>query len=228
MAATVGKIIERAQAIVGEVAGIGVQTYSEDKMIADCVAAFDLLFKKYAWPNYREWRTLTLNGATGIISSNGLSDVRDFEDIIAVHISGKKVPLPVLPKGMNPNTLASGSTPMFWTSLATSHTNYLARKVLVYPITSVGDLDFHVKVYPREIDSDGNIEPWTVDDTMHLDKEMLACGTAFMTLASDDINSQMAQTAKGLMETHYNNVLSLLADQPVVASSRGDIPMDWR
>src|SRR6266404_5305657 len=98
MSASVRQIVNDAQTIVGEVAGAGVQAYSEDRMKADAARAFNMMFKKYHWHQYRKWQTVTLDGVLGIVTAAAdFTKVLDFEDFISVHRDGERKPLPILP-----------------------------------------------------------------------------------------------------------------------------------
>jgi hypothetical protein len=61
MSATVAQVRDDALTIIGEVAGTGVQTYSEDRVKRDVVRSFNLLFKKYNWDQYSDWLHLELD-----------------------------------------------------------------------------------------------------------------------------------------------------------------------
>lgn len=222
MSATIRQIVDDAQTIIGEVAGAGVQTYSEDRQMRDVVRGFNLLFKKRFWEQYCSWFRVELNGATGVILTDTFEQVQDFEDFQRVHRKGEATKLPVLPSSVNPLGLV-GTQVMYWTSLTTTHANYGKRKLQFYPLTSVGFVDVRARVYPLvppAIEFD-----W--EDVLYLDRDMLAYGTAYMTLAGDDLNPGSAEIARGLMETRYKDIVASLASHDVVVSRGIDIPRHW-
>lgn len=221
MSATIRQIVDDALAIVGEVDGIGVQTYGEDRMFSDAIRGFDLMFKKYPWPQYRRWYTGTLDGTTGVFTGAVLTSTKDFEDILSVHIANEVKELPLLPRNLNPNSIGSGGTrPMYWTSLHVLHSDYVDKKIQIYPITSEGDIDLHIREYPL-------IAPateWDWADVWYLDRSLLAYATAFMTLSGDDLNASHAQTIKAMMESKYKDITTSLASRPMPIRGQSAIP----
>lgn len=222
MSATIREIVDDALTIVGEVSGAGVQAYSDDRMFADCIRAFDLLFKKYRWDQFIAWTTLTLDGVTGKITTNDFTHVKDFEDMLAVHIAGESYPLPTLPLRVNPNTI-KGNKPRYWASLPATAADYLTKRFVVYPITAIGNVDVSTSVYPIANGSD-----WDWTDVMQLDKAMLSHGVAFMTLSADETNAGAADAQRLLMEDKFATVKGLLSDRPIAIGSNGPrIPSEW-
>lgn len=225
VSAIIRDIVDDALTIIGEVAGVGVQQYSEDRMMADCIRSFNLLFKKHRWHQYRKWYQFTLDGTLGIITdADGLSSVLDFEDIISVHRDGEQNPLPILPLTTNPfgTNIVGGTRIRYWTGLAAVDENYDGCKIQIYPKTSTGIINVHAMVYPQPS------EPWDWDDVMHLDRDMLAWGTSFMTLASDDLNTNAANMTKAMMEDKYKTIISSFGDQPIAIEGDGGMPTTWR
>lgn len=222
VSATIRKIVNDALTIVGEVAGSGVQAYSEDRMMADCVRSFNLLFKKYPWHQYREWFQFTLDGTLGVITNTiGLENVVDFEDFISVHRDKEAIPLPILGTGKNPYAI-TGNRVRFWTGLPATQANYAGRKLQFYPKASVGLVNVHAKVYPEPL------VPWDWDDKMYLDADMLAWGTAFMTLASDDLNTNAANMTKAMMEDKFQTIIAAFGDHPISIEGDGAFPTEWQ
>lgn len=217
---TVQQIMDDALVIIGEVAGAGVQAYGEDRLMRDVVRAFNMLFKKQWWEQYREWFSLTLDGTVGMVTTDDLENVRDFEDFAAVHRDGEANAITVLPKRINPYTL-TGNRVLYWGSLGVRHTNYAKRRLKFYPATATGTLNILARVYPLT-----TLQDWTPDTVVDLDKDMLAYGGAFMTLASDDLNPGGAQLAKSMMEMRYNDIVKALSSHAIsVEGAQSDIPL---
>lgn len=226
MAATLRTIVDEATQMIGEVAGVGVQQFDDDVLRNHAIRAFDLLFKKYHWPQFREWRTVILDGLTGIITTDAFEDVQDFEDFIAVHRAGQISALPTLSKSTNPSTV-KGTSARAWTSLRTTHAKFATRKLLVYPLLSVGSLDVAVRLYPIVPTATSPALTWDWNDEMHLDKNMLVYATAFMALAGNSLNPEGATTCKDLMQMTYDNITNGLANQPIAVEGGFDIPNTW-
>lgn len=209
MTATLRQIVTAAQGVVGEVSGSGTQSYGEDAMMQEAIRGFGLLFKKYYWDQYFEWKTVTLDGVTGIIDSDvPLASVLDFEDIRSVHIGGDPNPLGVLPKSTNPNSFNTGATPLCWTSLPVTHGNFAARKIRIYPIASEGDLDVAARIHPFPAGD------WEWNSYVYLDMDMMVYATAFMTLIGDGLNPDAATVVQQLMETKFQSITNALAGRP--------------
>jgi hypothetical protein len=226
MSATVAQVRDDALTIIGEVAGTGVQAYSEDRVKRDVVRSFNLLFKKYNWPQYAAWLRLELDGTTGVIKTDSLDGVRDFEDFISVHPDGKSNPLPIMPNSFNPyqSTMSSGTDPVFWTMLHATNARFRKRKLQIYPTTTTGFINVHAMLYPIADSS----KDWLDTSAMELDRDMLAYGTAFMTLSADDLNPQGASVAQNLMEMRYRDIMNKLASHRIPANQSGTrIPNQW-
>ena len=222
MSATIRQIVDDATELIGEVAGVGVQQFDDDVLFRHAIRAFNLLFKKTHWENYRQWFTVVLDGTTGVITTDAFEQVIDFDDFIAVHVAGEQRPLPTLSKNINPNTI-SGTRIRCYTSLPVTHTNYVKRKWQAYPVTAIGSLNVHARVYPL-------VPPaldWDFNDTMYLDKDMLVYATAFMALIGNSLNPDAANVCKELMEMKFSTITAGLSSQPIPIEGDNSIPTEW-
>lgn len=223
MTATIRQIVDDALILVGEVAGVGVQQFSDDRMMKDAIRGFNMMFKKRFWEQYSGWDRVILDGSTGVITTNRFSRIVDFEDFGVVCRAGERCPLPILNKTLNPFTL-TGTTALCWTSLKTTDDSYKDRKLKFYPIASTGSID----VYAREYPIDPTLFQWDWEDLMHMDKDLLVNATAFATLIGDALNPEAANVVRGLMDMRYSDIVASIANQPISVSD-GDarIPMTW-
>ena len=224
MSATIREIVNQALTVVGEATGPGVQVYEDDRMKADAIRAFNMMFKKYPWQQYLAWFDVELDGLTGVTTTSPFEQVKDFEDFIAVHRGGETSRLPIAPTRMNPNTLASGGTQvMFWTSMNATNPLYAKKKLQFYPFKSIGRIDVLAKVYPLK---PGQIQfDWA--DVLYLDTDMLVYATAFMTLAGDDLNASAAEVARNMMEMKYRDIMAALGNHPIPIHTDSSIPRTW-
>ena len=224
MSATIREIVNDALTVVGEVSGPGVQMYEDDRMMADAVRAFNMMFKKYSWHQYLNWYTVTLNGTTGKIVEQPFEQIKDFEDFIAVHRDGCAQRMPIAPTRLNPFSMtATGAYPMYWTSMNATDTDYPKRKLLFYPATSKGKINVLAKVYPL---LPGKTQfDW--QDTFYLDKDMLVYATAFMTLSGDDLNAGAAEVIRNMMEMKYRDITASLGSHPIPVHGDSSIPFEW-
>lgn len=223
MTATVGEIMEDAADMIGEIAGSGSQTFGEDRMRKDVARCFDMLFKKYPWHQYRRWFNLQLDGTLGIVTTNELEHVRDFEDIFFVGKHGNSQPLPIAPFSLNPFTMGTSTSLRFWSALHVDHANYATRKLQFYPMTATDSVDVGCRLYPNLAGGQ-----WIETDTMYLDRHLLMWGTVFMTLMGDDTNPGQAELAKNMMESRFRDITGQFADQAISFVGGSDIPTDWR
>lgn len=224
MSASVREIVTDAQGIVGEVAGVGVQAFSEDRMRDDAVRGFDMMFKKYYWEQFLKWDRLLLDGTLGIVTTDELELVKDFEDISSVHPDGLAVQLPVLPRKLNPfAAFNTGTSVVCWTSLNTRDANFPKRKLQFYPKTSVG----YVNICSRQYPLDAIAETWDWEDIMYLDRSLLAYATAFMTLVGDDLNPGAAGVVKSLLEGKFKDITGALAGRPLAMPTVPTVPNRW-
>lgn len=221
MSASIREIVDDALEVIGEVSGAGTQTYSEDRMMGDTIRAFNLLFKKYYWDQYRQWFQLTLDGTTGVITTDAFNNVRDFEDFYSVHPDGKQAPLPVLSKRINPFTL-TGTDIRYWASLPATHAQYLTRRLQFWPKTAIGKVNVLARVYPK-----ANGVLWDWEDIISLDKDMLVAGVAYMTLSADDLNAGAADAQKQMMEMRFKDIKASLSDKPIAVNDQTAIPTSW-
>ncbi len=222
MSATLREIVDDTLNVLGEVAGAGVATYSEDRMMADAVRTFNLLFKKYYWPNMLEWFRVPLDGTLGIVPAETFKHVRDIEDFYSVFRDGNASPLPSIPKGINPFSITGTAIQYYGFQPVTSE-NYENRYLQIWPKSATGYINVLARVYPRE-----NGERWKWDDDVPLDKDMMVNGTAFLTLSTDDINPGAADAQRNMMEMRYKDILAAFANSPMAVRRGGSsVPNDW-
>lgn len=227
MSGTIRKIVDDALVIVGEVAGVGVQTYGDDRMFADAIRGFDMMFKKYYWDQFLHWDRLALDGTLGIVTTNDLAGVRDFEDFSSVHRDNEQPQLPVLARKVNPfASFPSGGSVLCYTSLASTDANFFTRRLQFYPKTATGFVNICSRKYPA-LAPDGTPGDWDWEDDMFLDRQLLAYATAFMTLVGDDLNSGAASVIQNLMEGRYKDITGALAGRPLALSPMANIPRRW-
>lgn len=227
MAKTIREIVTDAQELLGDVPGAGVQTYADDRMMRDCIRAFEMFHKKYPWEQFTSWTKCPLDGTTGKIVDPIFQHLKDFEDILAVFPEKSNFEIPVLDRRRNPDTL-TGSRGLFWTSLPTIDPDYQYKRIQLIPATSTQSIVVCWRHYPRSFGTTGQMSPWDWDDVMDLDDAMLVHAVAWLTLSSDDINSNSAQDQQNLADDRFNEVTMNLARRKLTPSpSGGGIPNTW-
>jgi hypothetical protein len=218
---TVRRIVDDALNVLGEVQGAGVSTYSDDRMMHDAIRSFNLLFKKYYWPHMLEWFRVQLDGTIGTVPVDTFAYVRDIEDFYAVYRDGETNPLPAISKNINPYSLR-GDKLIGWSLMPITSPNYENRYLQFYPKTSTEYVNVCARVYPR-----ANGVPWDWNDEMPLDHDMIVCGTAFMTLMSDNINPDAQDGQRNMMEIRYRDIIAGLSNQPLPLRGNNVIPTQW-
>lgn len=224
MPATISTIIGDAQTIIGEVAGVGVQQYGEDRVFRDVIRGFNLLFKKYAWPHYIKWYRIELDGTLGIANADTFEQMGDFEDFLGVYRDAEDIPLPTLSHTTNPYAFSStGTRVTHWTSLHVTDANYTDRRLQFYPKTSEGFLNVCTRLYPL-------VPPATdfdAEDILHLDRDLLAYAAAFMTLVGDDLNPGAAETVKQFMDMRYKDIINAMGGHRIPIRTGSRIPQEY-
>jgi hypothetical protein len=225
--ATIRQIVTAAQTVVGEIAGPGVQLYAEDRQLQDCIRAFNLTFKKRFWEVYTKWVQVTLDGTTGVITTDTLKNVRDVEDFARIMRDGERNPIPLLPSALNPYTIPSGSRPLYWGMLHVDDADFLTKRIKFYPADATGSVNIQARFYPKDqMDADA-VSEWDWEDTMYFDMDLLVYGTAFFTLSHDDINATAADVARSMMEARYRDITTGLASHPIATNASESYPTQW-
>lgn len=221
MSVTVAQLISDVEKILGEVDGSGVQTYGEDRLLNEIRRGFNLIFKKFPWPQYTQWWRLALDGVSGVVSlDDQFANVMAFEDFFAVFRDAESTPLPTMARRTNPYTI-TGNQVRFWDSLPVTDTLYTAKRLKFWPEVSTGYVNIGARIYPTE---DGN---WDADGVMDFDRDMLGFAAAFMALSNDDINPGAAETNRVLMEMKYKDIIKGLASTPISISGNSGVPSTW-
>lgn len=209
-------LVGKATVLVGEVSGSGVAAYSEDLMFDNAVRAFNMLFTKYNWDEFSHWSQFTLDGITGFAPDGTFDNVRNFEDFINFYKGSNDNPIPIMPSNRNPYSMV-GTQLQYWSSLASSNTNFDKKRIQFWPITNTSTVTAHVKAYP--------VDPtvgWDWGDDMVLDPDMIIHGIAYVTLATDETSAGAADLQRGLMDQRFGDIMAKLADRPIT-TRRGHI-----
>lgn len=221
MTVTIREVVDDTLTILGEISGAGVEQYSDDILFNNCIRAFDLLFKKYAWDQYTDWFSLTLDGVTGKVTTAPFTNVRDAEDIISVRRDKSTTSLPILGQRLNPYSI-TGATPLFWKTLPVTDPDYKLKRFKIYPITATGIINVQARIYPK-----AQGVAWDWDDEMQFDLLLLSSATAYQALVSDETNAGAAEAQRLMMEARFADIKGQLADRPISSTSHPDIPNEW-
>lgn len=179
---------------LSQVTGVGVQTYSEDRLALEVENVYDSIISLsgFWWPQVMEWFTRTLDGSTGIVTAD-LTNVEEITDIRAVYFGQQQKPLPYLHPTINPNTMV-GTVARAIEALRYDHAN-VGRLFRVWPLTATGTVYVHARITPEDIFTDPTV-------TVPFDPALLSTGAALAYAASEGIN--VAHVAK--LQGEYNDL----------------------
>lgn len=221
---TVANLVTAVEHAMGEVAGSGVQVYAEPLITEAIGQTLRMLMRKYPWQEYQDWSRHELDGTLGIVNADAFSTVMNFHDFTGMFIDGRKAPLPHLPHNLNPYTLGTGTTPLCWSSLAVTDTNFLTRRLQVWPKTATGFINVSAKVYP-------SADELNDDTILYLDRDMLTHGVAWMLLEDEGTNQAAATKHQLLFDVAYKDVTAALAMVPLISGNRptgSSWPTTWQ
>jgi len=201
--ATLAELIERTAVRLSQVAGTSVQLYSEDRIAEMIQHKFDVLFDETWWSQFMTFgATYTLDGSTGVVTSDLSSLIRRFEDIRAIYPDQSNIGLPVLPEAtLNPTTL-SGVSPAYYSANSSS-----TKVFTIWPKASTGDIQLTYRTKPVAFTSDVEID---------FDEQVLILGAAFDYAEDDGTNPGATDKLQGLFESRVRQLRSLRNDPPIV------------
>jgi hypothetical protein len=177
--------------------GISVQQYSEDVLAAIMQRQFNIFFDHYWWPRYTTNRAMfILNGVDGRVVEDLRDKIKRIDDIRYIWLQEEGTPLPALPAHTNAATYRK-----FYTSTPDDSI------FQVIPVETEGYVRVTYRTKPK---------PFTANDEVHLDDDLLVCATAFNYLADDE---DAPNSVKKFMEATAKREAQLRE-----AMNRGPIP----
>ena len=188
---------------MGLTAGSSVQLYDEPKVEQGIQQTFDWLFDKKCWDHLSNWYTWTLDGTTGIVTTDLTAIVRSWEHIQEMYVGDTDRAI-VLPQSRE-HLRVTGSYPIYYKPLVSSHANFLDGVFACYPIDATGDIDVYTKVKPADFDNDSLIP---------FPKNIMTFGTAWRLLASDGVNQDAADTAQRMFDEVFNEYTANIEGRP--------------
>ena len=184
---------------IGQIPGTGVQIYAEDLIFDMIQHKFDVLFDRAFWPQHMNWVTATLDGTTGITTTDwSLADTPklvDFKDIRAVFPGTKDRSLAKFSAHKNPLNV-SGTNARFVEAFGTS-----AQIFRVLPILSTGNVTLHYRSKPDD---------FVLEDTVPFDNQAIILGTVYDYLEDDGTNPGATEKMQNMFEGRVNQLLQNL------------------
>lgn len=207
--ATFESLITRVQQRLSMVAGTAVQVYAEDRIAEMLQHKFDILFDDYWWPEYNEWSTWTLDGSTGVVTTDLTNLVKRFEDIRTIYLGGTDSDIVPLPSDFNPNKL-TGTTPVYYEPHSSASNVFK-----VWPIASTGTLDVNYRTKPATFSD---------SDEVRLDDQVLILGAAYDYLEDDGGNPGATQKMLNLFNQRLQQLKGLNNKKPIPLDRRHPRP----
>lgn len=211
---TVADLITSVQEGIGEVAGPGVQVFSEDRIHKAIQRTFNILWLKYPWEQYRVWNQLALDETAGkVTSATALATMQAFHDLVTVRRPSSDVVITPLPTKLNPYVL-TGTTVQHYTSLPVTDADYATKRLQFWPLASVGTVDICHKVYPDDIED--------TEQELYLDEDLIAYGAMMQMLATEDLSQQGYALARELFDLRFTDIMSALGQHEIGTVPRSD------
>lgn len=214
MQKTMAQLITDVQRELYQSSGVGVQLYSQDRIMQLINQAYEHCMKQEFWPQYRKREVRVLDGTTGRVTVP-FTYILDWEDIQHVFRENSDRPLPITPASFNTlNYPPSGATPRF---IEASGDSKLFR---VYPPDATGS----VQVVGRATIT----ASYNLNDIVAFDSLALTHFAAWSYFTDDASNPAAALKHQGLFETRMDKIKDQSFDHAVQLNPHsGYIPDRW-
>lgn len=218
MTYTARDVVSEVERLVGEAAGAGVQIHAEDGMLETLNRVARLVMTKYSWDFLIQWHEVTLDGVTGLITSEEeFVDVVGLENFLNIYKEGSEQPIPRISRSANPFK-NHGTDIRGWQELPYTHEFYEGKRLQFYPKTSTATLNIQTRLDPT---------PFVWDDVVPFDRDILVAGVAWQVLIGDDLNPGLAEGQKAFMDEKFATIVKALALQPTSSGTLPRIPTDY-
>ncbi len=207
--ATLNQLVARTAERMSMVGGTGIQLYGEDRIAEMIQHKFDILFDEAWWPQFMAWYQWTLDGSTGIVTTDLTDILKRFEDIRIIYPEDSNVSLTLLPTTINPFELG-GTVPVHYEGSTNA-----ARRFLVWPKAASGDIIVHVRIKP---------DTYTGDQTVDFDDQALILGATYDYLEDDGTNPAATDKFQGLFESRVQQLKKNLTQAPMALDPLTRLP----
>lgn len=201
---TLSELISRTAQRLSMVSGTGVQIYAEDRIAEMIQHKFDIVFDEFWWPKYNKWATWTLDGATGVVTTNLTDIVKRIEDIRSIYVGDSDDKLTFLGSETNP-TKYEGTSPQVYEA-----SDDAMRVFKIWPATATGTLDVNYRTKP---------DSFTAEDTVDMDDQLMILGATWDYLEDDGTNPAATQKMQSLFEDRMSQLTSIHAKRPIPLDS---------
>lgn len=168
-----GQLVTKVLQRLALVEGLDAQIYAEPRIQLAVQHKFDLLFREYWIPEYTTWQEeFTLDGATGVVTADLSTRIKDFRDLHSVFHEGSHKPVPMAPISVRdsdinyPSIRQLGTNPAKWFK--------------ILPTTTTGKVWVSYRTKPDDFEEDGEM--------IYMDTQLLILGTCWDVLEDDGTN----------------------------------------
>lgn len=209
MTKTLTQLITGVQQDLSQMAGKGVQFYGETRVANYIQQSFELVFKEYYIPEYATWATATLDGATGVVTSD-LPFTR-FDDIAVIYKHNTEYKIKRAPTNRNLLRL-TGTAALYAAPRLITTTAQLARPFVCWPLTATDQLDIYGRVHPAN--------EFAPNDVIFCDDLVLRYSACWMYAEDDGTNPGQITKFKGLFEKRLAQLQSANMQLPTPLDAR--------
>jgi hypothetical protein len=212
MALTFNQLTQRVIASVGEVEGTSVQTYSEPRVLEALEEIFEVIFRKFWWPQYMSWfGPLTLDGTLGIVTDTTFGgSVRDIRDVKTIIPANADRGIPYLPDSRNPFNI-TGTTPRYYEELDAANAYRATRLLQFWPKTATGNVYIQARKFPTIVGT----------TLSYLDNNLMIFGASWLILEQEDINPNAAALQERMFNETFADLMKHHSDIPIENSITG-------
>jgi len=181
---------------IGLVSGTGVQTYTEPQVKMAVQDAFDFLFRKRFWDHLSDWYTYTLDGTTGVVTSDLTTTCAEYTDIDVVHNSDQSA---IVKPSSNEHLFVTNSQAQYYTPLNYGDARFLTKVIKFWPITATGSVTLRIRKHPGI---------FTDEQTIPFPQDIIGWAAAWLVLETDGLNPGNAAKAQGMFDIAYQDYVS--------------------
>lgn len=204
---TLEQLITRIEQRLMMAAGLDVQIHAEDALVEMIRTKYEMLFDDFWWDEYLTLETFTLDGTTGIVTTDLSTKILHFRDINAIYYNNDSRPMPRLSAGNNPTKIRTRSH---------APTNVATSVFKVFPSTLTGQVHvwYRTRIAPAAWEAqDPNMQ-------INMDAELLVLGVAFDYLSSDGSNIDDAKKLGGMYAERLKQMRDGMWEAPISKKSQ--------
>lgn len=208
------KLITSTEQHLSQMAGKGVQIYSETRIANYLQHAFEMVFKEYFMPEYSGWFTVGLDGVNGLATSD--MAITSFDDIGVVYVENTEHKIKLAPTNININRM-TGTWPVYMGPRLIINATDVKRPFVVYPKTAVGNLNIYGRRHPQTA---GVPSDFGSTDTVMCDSLVLEYCAAWMYAEDDATNPGQIAKFRDLFNKRLTQLQSAAMNLPSPLDAR--------